>query len=254
MLHKDTKFLTPPAKYLWWVCSGIAFAIIRIRKSAKPQSLVPEHCESTNCEGLCMYRSDAHCCPNAQCNMLHWDHQGHPPSLPSAGGSTDDFFPLFRRTRKVTGEMPSIRSPVENHVRNVLRQVGEKYPHPVCQLKGWAGWHSSPWWETTEYCGKLRRTGAQQGFSFFSRLHPICLFCVLLIWFCLGLTFCSGRDSIAGTSEWTGLHPRERVPARRLSQHCMVMNLHWGKKGPRSQSCNWICEEGSDYEGLFRGN
>lgn len=202
-----------------------------------------------NCEGLCMYRSDAHCCPNAQCNMRHWDHQGHPPSLPSAGGSTDDFFPLFRRTRKVTAEMPSVRSLVENHIRNMLRQVGEKYPHPFCQLKGWAGWHGSPWWETTEYCGKLHGTGAQQGFSFFltsSNLpllrppHLILPRADFLLW--------------QGTSEWTGLHPRERVPARRLSQHCMVMNLHWGKKGPRSQSCNQICEEGSDYEGLFRGN
>lgn len=69
-------------------------------------------------------------------------------------------------------------------------------------------------------------------FSFvsLSRLHLVCLFWVVFIWFLLGLTFYSHRFAFASSSVWTGLHLREWILARGLRQCSLLVCLSWGKE------------------------
>lgn len=81
--------------------------------------------------------------------------------------------------------------------------------------------------------GKSSGLGTQKiCFSFvsLSRLHLVCLFWVVFIWFLLGLTFYSHRFAFASSSVWTGLHLREWILARGLRQCSLLVCLSWGKE------------------------
>lgn len=140
-------FLTPLTKYLWWVCSGIAFAITGIRKAAKLKTLVPEHWESINCGGLCMNWHDIavpvpRAALTAEISRAVWGLHHH----------CHQWATLFMFSSHSSGEQE--RSHAKQHHlaaqwRNTLDTCSEElcHPHPVCEPKGWAWWHSSPWWE-----------------------------------------------------------------------------------------------------------